>query len=114
MRKLVLLLVPFLCGMLNASPLKLPRLATGINTNGCLEVFFIDADNKLYHKWQTIRGEKWAEHEVITDSVKGIFMGSNASGALEVFYIDLENRLYNFRQNTPGLEWTKKKSLLLI
>jgi hypothetical protein len=60
----------------------------GHNTDGRLEVFVLDREGTLHHKWQTTPNGSWAVDwatEYLPEPLTGVAVGRNADGRLEVF-----------------------------
>ncbi len=81
-------------------------MAVESNAVGCLELFYIDAGNKLYHKQQYSPGKDWSEDKLIADSASGVFLFKHKDGRLMLFYTRSDNRLYYMQQTLPEYQWS--------
>ena len=73
------------------------------NSDGRLEVFYIEANNVINHNWQA--GGSWAGPNVLGGSAAQIAVGQNADGRLEILYTGLSNELYHNWQVSAGGTW---------
>jgi hypothetical protein len=74
------------------------------NKDGRWELFAIDVDKALLHKWTDITGT-WTDWASLEGSHKQIAVAANKSGTLEVFSIGESNELFHRWQLTPGGAW---------
>lgn len=83
------------------------RLAVAKNADGRIEVFKINADGELHHKWQRTPGGNWSPWSSLGGSfLPGIVVTTNSDGRLEIFCIDKVTRaLRHTWQNDPGGSW---------
>ncbi|MBN1417117.1 MAG: family 43 glycosylhydrolase [Bacteroidales bacterium] len=82
------------------------RIAAGKNASGCIELFFVDTINKLYHRQQHSFGEGWSTDEWISDSVSGLLLCKHADESLMLFYTCMDGTLYCRYQTLPEYQWT--------
>ena len=85
------------------------QLAVGKNSDGRLELFQIDIDGEVRHRWQKERNGDWSPWSTLGGSfLPGVAVGLDANGELEAFAIDQEHNLNCIHQKTPGgHEWSK-------
>jgi ligand-binding sensor domain-containing protein/signal transduction histidine kinase len=79
----------------------------GKNADGHLEVFKVEADGELRHRWEKSSGD-WSSWSGLGRSfLAGIAVAKNSAGQLEVFAVDRESGELKFiRQKTPNsLDW---------
>ena len=86
-------------------------MAAESNSSGCLELFYIDAGNNLYHRQQYSPGMDWSEDQLISDSVSGVYLFKNISGSLILFYTGMDNRLYYRSQTLSDCQWNDAEEL---
>ncbi|HWD18809.1 MAG TPA: two-component regulator propeller domain-containing protein [Verrucomicrobiae bacterium] len=86
----------------------------GVDADGRLEVFRVDADGALFHRWQIPARGEWSRWSKLGGPVlPGVATATNAQGVLEVYAIDqLTHELRSLRQTTPNaVEWSSWISL---
>jgi hypothetical protein len=96
---------------------KAQYIAVGQNQDGRLEIFYVGANNRLHHNWQTQPANQpagaplnsWAGESSFPvkgshkDSAKQIAVGLNAAGRLEIFYVGTDNHLFhNWQVTVPN------------
>jgi ligand-binding sensor domain-containing protein/signal transduction histidine kinase len=89
------------------------QLVVGKNSDGRLELFQIDFDSEVRHRWQKERNGDWSPWSTLGGSfLPGIAVGKDAAGEMEVFAVDQQHNLNWIRQKTPGgHEWSKWNDL---
>ena len=81
----------------------------GKNADGHIEIFKVDADGELRHRWQKLSNGSWSAWSGLGGSVfPGIAIATNAQGELQVFAVQRSNNsLGLIRQTSPGgLDWS--------
>jgi ligand-binding sensor domain-containing protein/signal transduction histidine kinase len=76
----------------------------GKNADGQLEVFRIDSDGELRHRWQKESNGDWSSWSSLGGSLlPGMAIATNASGQMQVFAVDrVSNTLRYIRQKSPN------------
>ncbi|MDB6021680.1 MAG: Two component regulator, sensor protein [Pedosphaera sp.] len=86
----------------------------GKNADGQLEVFKIEQDGQLHHRWQKPSNGDWSAWSSLGGSVwPGIAVATNADGQMEVFAVNRTNdSLMRIRQQSPNSHnWSEWKNL---
>src|SRR3954469_12693572 len=84
----------------------------GKNADGQLEVFKIDADGELRHRWQKESNGDWSSWSSLGGSLlPGMAIATNTSGQMQIFAVDRTNQTLRYiRQKSPNSrdwsEWT--------
>lgn len=88
------------------------KVAVGIDPDGRLEVFYVERDGTLHHKWQTAPTAtchpypaNWADAAALegsTPEVASVALGTNADGRMEVFFVGEGGQIYHSRQSAAG------------
>jgi len=87
------------------------QLVVASNSDLSLELFYVGADNNLYHKRQSTDGIWGAEKQIGSPFLNGkeshnFCVGTNADGRLEVFYIQAgDYTIHHAWQTTPAGEF---------
>ena len=108
---LLLLMTVDVHGVDNAS---LSRPYIGKGADGQLELFRLDGDGKLCHRWRRSGNGEWSPWSNLGGSLlPGLAIANNSSGFMEVFAVDRETRkLVHIRQlTTSSSDWSPWKNL---
>ncbi len=81
------------------------RIATNLNNDGCIELFYVNHNNELCYRKQLEPGENWTNEEIYASSVTHIYLAKSIDGLLELFYIDNSNDLYHAKQTSTDDDW---------
>ncbi|HEU5126126.1 MAG TPA: two-component regulator propeller domain-containing protein [Verrucomicrobiae bacterium] len=81
------------------------------NSEGYLEVFRVDAEGELYHKWQKEAGGDWSPWVSLGGwLLPDVAAAREADGCLDVFAVDKMSRLLRWKQqlepNRPESDWS--------
>ena len=90
------------------------RPVLGKNADGYLEVFKVETDGELFHRWQKRASGDWSSWASLGGAVlPGIAVVTNADGRMEVFGVDRASQtLGHIRQAAPNsAEWSGWKNL---
>jgi len=90
------------------------KAVVGASAGGHLEVFKVDADGALYHRWQIVAQGEWSRWSRLGGPVfPGVAVATNGQGGLEVYAVDrLTHELRCVRQKSPDCEeWSAWISL---
>src|SRR5436309_1730039 len=86
----------------------------GKNADGYLEVFKVDGEGRLRHRWQRPSDADWGSWSMLGNTfLPGIAVASNREGEMQVFAVEKATQeLKHIRQATTNShEWTSWKSL---
>ncbi len=85
------------------------QLVVGQNSDGRLELFQIDFDGEVRHRWQRKFNGDWSPWSILGGSfLPGVAVILDADGKLEVFAVDQARNLNCIRQMArDGHEWSK-------
>jgi len=75
------------------------RVAAGTNRNGRVEVFRLDANGDIAHRWQT-SATTWSPWTTMDGNLSTIAVARNALGQLEVFGTNATELIYHRTQST--------------
>src|ERR1700712_3589596 len=85
------------------------QISAGRNADGRLEIFYIGADNVIYHNWQTQpNGLFWSgEMRLSSQCAREIAVAPNADGRLALFFIGDADTLFHIGQTiASGVSWS--------
>ena len=107
----------FFCSVMNAGAsddFLSSKPIVGQNANGQLEIFRLDADGRLYHKWRKPSNGAWSLWCSMDGSVwPGVAVVNNKSGRMEVFGVDRSTgnleQVHQLADN--GSDWSPWHSL---
>jgi photosystem II stability/assembly factor-like uncharacterized protein len=106
--------------LLNAPSLLRGAPTVARNGDGRLELFMVGMDDKIYHCWQTTKGDstKWSWGTNTTTLTKWRLTSNpvaarNADGRLELFMVGMDDKIYHCRQKDVrnSSEWSDWESL---
>lgn len=86
----------------------------GMNASGVLEVFDVNSEGALRHRWQKAANGDWSSWSVLGNNVlPGIAIANYADGRMAVFAVDRTNNalLCMVQRETNSLQWSKWISL---
>ncbi len=104
-----LVVIPLLAGAGGADDSLMGKPVVGKNADGHLEVFKVDADGELLHRWQKLSDGKWSGWCSLGGSLlAGVALATNVDGTLEVFGVERDSgALCLIRQTVSNsLEWS--------
>jgi ligand-binding sensor domain-containing protein/signal transduction histidine kinase len=90
------------------------RPVLGKNADGYLEVFKVETDGELFHRWQRRASGDWSSWASLGGPVlPGIAVVTNSDGRMEVFAVDRTTHTLGYvRQESPnGVEWSGWQNL---
>lgn len=89
------------------------QLAVARNSDDRLELFQVDIDGEVRHRWQKERNGEWSPWSTLGGSfLPGIAASLDANGNLEVFGVDQAHRLHCIQQKgRPGHDWSAWQEL---
>ncbi len=104
--KMFRILIILTCAITGASNfIQAQNIAAERNTDGGIELFYINSSNELCCRYQVESGGNWSGEEVFTISVEKVFLDKGPDGSLELFYIDSNNDLYHSKKFPSDDDW---------
>jgi hypothetical protein len=95
----------FILFHLITEPINGIKIASELNNEGCIELFYINNSGILYHRLQIEPNGSWSNEELISNSVKSVLLARGPDDLLELFYISSNNDLYHRKQLAASLDW---------
>jgi ligand-binding sensor domain-containing protein/signal transduction histidine kinase len=86
----------------------------GINANGRLEVFSVNAAGELRHRWQKASNGDWSSWSRLGDGcLPGIAIGTNRAGEMFVFAVARDTKALRYvrQKGTNSFEWSNWNTL---
>ena len=80
-------------------------ITTGLNSNDCLELFYINSYDNLCYREQLLPGEEWSDETVYLDTAYAVYLVKNPDHSLELFYINHNKELYRAKKDPSGNGW---------
>lgn len=81
------------------------NLATGLNSEDCLELFYINNNDNLCYRYQGEPGNRWSDEEILGSFMRKVYLEKAPDGSLELFYIDYNNDLYHSKKFPSDDDW---------
>lgn len=81
-------------------------LASGVNEDGRLELFYTIEDSTMYHMYQLSAGGSWSDGNYFSIQAKDISVARNEDGRMEVFFVSTTNTLYHKYQVAINSGWS--------
>jgi ligand-binding sensor domain-containing protein/signal transduction histidine kinase len=96
----------------HASDVRLGQPVVARNADGRMEVFKVDADGELRHRWQKEPNGEWSAWASLGGTyLPGLAAVTLQSGAIEVFAVDRATGSLNFSRQSGPHEWSAWQSL---
>lgn len=90
---------------------KARELTAATNKDGRLELFYINADDAIYHNWQVSPGGNWSGWSALGGKAKELTVAQNQDGRLQIFCIGIDDAFYYNIQVVAGGTWSGWKPL---
>ena len=105
---LLLVILPVGTTAIASDPVASSRLLVGQDANGQLEVFKLDDDGTLYHRWRKTSNGAWSSWASLGGSLSsGLAIVNDTNGEVEIFGVDrtTQNLEYIRQLSANSLDW---------
>src|ERR1700677_3901615 len=105
---LLLIILPVGTTAFASDPMASSPLLVGQDANGQLEVFKLDDDGTLYHRWRKTSNGAWSSWASLGGSLSpGLAIVNDTNGEVEIFGIDrtTQNLEYTRQLSANSLDW---------
>ncbi len=86
------------------------QVAVELNSQGCLEVFVVGWDRKIYHIQQVSKNAGWSQCKFFAEPADQIAVAKGIGGGLELFILDETLALSHMSQDPNTGEWESAPS----